>query len=1176
MERPLTALTGHWVALLALAAALAVGCNENILEPLTPDIFVAPEEVDFGTVTVGVASTQVLAIHNVGGASLQVESVIMDEPSGPFSVQDFGGSLGPDELIEVEVEFLPTVLGPAEGLILVTSDDPDEAVVEVPVFAVDVLEAPMPAIAWSPSSLDWGLVPSGGAVTMSVTVSSVGTADLELSDIYLDGSTSADFTLEVNPAPATLPPSFTTQIDVLYTPSDPVPDSGLLVILNNDPDTPQVEIPLTGDLQPAPDIELVPSQLVFGEVPIGATVTMEAEVWSLGDVDLELGTLIQIGSSEFTMETDPSGELLAVGDSTTIRVSYTPIDLAPDTGGIEIPSNDPDEPVVTLSLAGQHEPIPDIEVDPLHIDFGLVPVGTTVTETIAVGNVGTGDLTVDSPTLTGSTDFGQSAAQFPAVIAPGSIELILVSYVPTDLADDSGEITITSDDADEPAVVVTLVGAPEPAPDIDLFPTTLAYGSVMIGSSSTLGATISNVGTADLVLDALGVVGTSEFTLAVDPSFQTLAPNASTTVEVTYTPVDAGSDTAAVEIPSNDPDENPIFLTLDGAELPVPDIVVDPTSIDFGQLDVGQTSTHSVFVDNIGNANLDVTGVTLSGSTDFSINAANLPGVLVPFGQATVYVTYLQTDAVDDAATLTFVSNDPDEPTVDVTLWGESMPHPDIAVDPLIVDFGGVRMNTSEFEWVTISNVGDADLEIYNCQASGDPSFFINTNPNGSVVSPGSSVQMEVGFDPHSVMNYTGLAEIPSNDPDEWLVYVDLFGEGTAPAIELDPIYHYFAGAYVGCVAEVDIAVKSVGSAPLELYGYSFYDSPQVNALTLDAGDLESYVNNGWTLDPGEEVIVTVSFLPGDVISYDGLLEVDSDDPAMPHAQADQEGLGVAGGYTTDVFQQQGNNWADVLWVVDNSCSMGDEQGKLGDDFSYFYSIINNAGVDYHIANVTTDDDDFQGGQKVIYPTTPNGAQVFEANCAVGTNGSGTERGLKYGYDGLVKAENQQSPNQNFWRDDAGLRVVFVSDENDDSGDWSPYLSGYQAMKANPDHVILSAICGTDGYNAVSCSGQGGGADPGDGYVEVVNATGGILGSICDGNWSTTLTNLAWITVNLADTFTLTYTPIQNTIEVTVNGVAVYQGYSYDPALNAIVFSPNYVPDDGDIVNIHYGYYGPC
>ncbi len=1176
MERWTTSNPGRWSVALALGCALTLGCNENLLQELDPDIFVSPEEVDFGTVTVGVSSQQTLAIHNVGGGTLSVDSVEMVDPAGPFSVQDFGGTLSSEDVTEVQVTFLPSELGPAEGSIRVISDDPDEAEVLVPVFAVDVLEAPTPAIAWSPSSLDWGAVPSGGAVTMSVTVSSVGTADLAMSDIYLDGSSSAEFTLETNPAPTTLAPSYTTQIDVLYTPTDEVADSGTLVILNDDPDTPQVEIPLSGEPQPAPDIELVPSQLVFGEVSMGTTVTMDAEIWSLGDVDLELGTLIPAGSSEFTMITDPGGALLAPGDHVTVTVSYTPIDLNPDTGAIEIPSNDPDEPVVTLMLAGQHEPVPDIEVDPIHVDFGLVGVGVTATETVAVTNVGTGDLTVDAPVLTGSSDFGISAAQFPAVIAPNSTELILVSCLPTDLADDTGEIAITSDDADEPLVIVTLVGAAEPAPDIDLFPTTLSFGSVMIGATSALDATISNLGTADLELGSLAVVNASEFTITVDPSFQTLGPNDTTTVQVTYAPVNAGSDTGLVEIPSNDPDENPVFLVLDGSEMPVPDIVVDPLSIDFGQVDIGHTNVHTVFVDNIGAANLDVTAVTLSGSSDFSVSSGGLPGVLVQFAQATAYVTYAPSDDVDDSATLTFASNDPDEPTVDVLLYGEPTPYPDIDVDPWTVDFGGVRINTTEYEWVTITNVGDADLEIYNCQASGDPSFFINTDPGGAVVSPGGSVQMEIGFDPHSEASYNGIAEIPSNDPDEAIVVVDLLGEGTAPAIELDPVYHYFGGALVGCPYEVDIAVKSVGSAPLELMGYTFYDSPPVGAMDIDASDLDTYLANGWDLDPGDEIIVTVSFLPDDVITYDGLLEVDSDDPNLPHAMADQQGDGVAGGTTTDNFQQQGNNWADVLWVVDNSCSMGDEQGKLGDDFSYFHSIINNAGVDYHIANVTTDDEDFQGGQSVIYPTTPNGASVFEANCNVGTNGSGTERGLKYGYDGLVKARNNQSPNQNFWRDDAGLRVVFVSDENDDSGDWNSYLSSYRAMKANPDHVILSAIVGTDGYNAVSCTGQGGGADPGDGYVEVVNATGGVLGSICDNSWSSTLTNLAWITVNLADTFTLTYVPIPNTIEVTINGVAVYGGYSYDPALNAIVFDPNYVPDDGDIVSVHYGYYGNC
>jgi hypothetical protein len=45
---------------------------------------------------------------------------------------------------------------------------------------------------------------------------------------------------------------------------------------------------------------------------------------------------------------------------------------------------------------------------------------------------------------------------------------------------------------------------------------------------------------------------------------------------------------------------------------------------------------------------------------------------------------------------------------------------------------------------------------------------------------------------------------------------------------------------------------------------------------------------------------------------------------------------------------------------------------------------------------------------------------------------------------------------------------------------------------------------------------------------------------------------------------------------VSVNGVLVTIGWSYDASINAVVFLPSYVPSDGDVVNIYYGYYGSC
>ncbi len=59
----------------------------------------------------------------------------------------------------------------------------------------------------------------------------------------------------------------------------------------------------------------------------------------------------------------------------------------------------------------------------------------------------------------------------------------------------------------------------------------------------------------------------------------------------------------------------------------------------------------------------------------------------------------------------------------------------------------------------------------------------------------------------------------------------------------------------------------------------------------------------------------------------------------------------------TDVFTQEVRNTVDILLVVDNSCSMVDEQVKLADNFQAFIDAFGDADVDYQIGVVTTDMD---------------------------------------------------------------------------------------------------------------------------------------------------------------------------------------------------------------------------
>ena len=267
----------------------------------------------------------------------------------------------------------------------------------------------------------------------------------------------------------------------------------------------------------------------------------------------------------------------------------------------------------------------------------------------------------------------------------------------------------------------------------------------------------------------------------------------------------------------------------------------------------------------------------------------------------------------------------------------------------------------------------------------------------------------------------------------------------------------------------------------------------------------------------------------------------------------------------TETFTQSGNLTADILWIVDNSCSMYDEQLELGDEAQAFFDAMAGLGIDYNVAIVTTDNAEFQGPPYVIDSTAPDPVSVFSSITNVGTGGSGTEMGFQYSYEGLVLAAAGNFPNDSFLRADAGLRVVVVSDEDDQSTiTASEYVNYLRGLKVNPDHAIFSGITG----QAAGCLN----AYAAPLYEQAVNATGGLSESICIASWASTMEDVGLLAEHWSDTFTLTSTPDPASIEVAVGGVPVLSGWAYDAALNAVIFDWSSVPANGDTVTIEYAF----
>ncbi|MBT3218902.1 MAG: hypothetical protein HN348_07400 [Proteobacteria bacterium] len=275
----------------------------------------------------------------------------------------------------------------------------------------------------------------------------------------------------------------------------------------------------------------------------------------------------------------------------------------------------------------------------------------------------------------------------------------------------------------------------------------------------------------------------------------------------------------------------------------------------------------------------------------------------------------------------------------------------------------------------------------------------------------------------------------------------------------------------------------------------------------------------------------------------------------------------------------------DVLWVIDNSCSMSDKQNKLAQNFPLFMNYFVDSGLDWHVGVVSTDMDnaDHQGklrsanGYRYIDETVPNPSATFTAMAKMGTSGSSWESGRAASYTGLELRKNGY--NAGFLRKKAALSVVVISDENDYSGN-SPislneFIDYLLNLKGSTDDVTFSSIVGPPQscWDAV---------EPGTQYISVTDAVGGIKWSICSEDWDQILDELGMQAAGLKREFFLTERPIVDTIEVWViedgttltfemdDGVVdPKRAFTYDAVRNSISFV-NYVPDELAEVFIEY------
>jgi hypothetical protein len=213
-------------------------------------------------------------------------------------------------------------------------------------LTVGLISTP-PVILVSDDTLNFGSILLGSDSSKSLTIENIGIDTLEISSIT---TTNASFSI-VGSTSLSIPNNGSAQIEINFSPSSPVTYSDSLIIASNDPDTPNYIVLLNGTgVAPTPNISSNVNSLNFGFVKVDYDSTLSYKIYNNGTKSLSIIN-ITTATDFFTVNGTTSFNI-AVGDSASRILTFSPNEVTSYSDTLIITSDDPDTPELAIILSG--------------------------------------------------------------------------------------------------------------------------------------------------------------------------------------------------------------------------------------------------------------------------------------------------------------------------------------------------------------------------------------------------------------------------------------------------------------------------------------------------------------------------------------------------------------------------------------------------------------------------------------------------------------------------------------------------------------------------------------------------------------------------------------------------------------------------------------------------------
>jgi hypothetical protein len=829
-----------------------------------------PSQIAFGNIGVGSHQTTTVTLANSGGTDLTVNQATLSGAGFAMSNLAIPFTLKAGSSASVTITFAPTGAGSFSGSVSFATTTFGKNSTVVLSFTGDGVTPGV--LTPSPSSLAFGSVQVGANSSKTETLTNSGGSTVNITQVVPSGS---GFSFSGLTLPLPLAVNQSVTFNVIYAPTSAGAGSGTLNIVSNASNS-SLSIPLSGTGLAAGSLTATPASVSFGNVTVGKNQTVPVAITNMGGEAVTLSSAVTSGSGFSVTGQTPT--TLNAGQSATFNAIFTPAAAGAASGMLTINSN-ASNATLSVPLSGTGVTQGQLGSNPTSFSFGNVQVGTSKSLTGTLTNSGGANVTISAASPSG-TGFSLSGLAPGLTLAAGQSTSFTVLFSPSTSGAANGSVNITSNGIN-PNLSIPLSGAGVTQGTLTANPTSLAFGNVQVGSSTSLSETLTNTGGSSLTISAAAASGTGFSLSGLAPGL-TLATGQSTSFTVTFNPSASGAASGNVSVTSTGSDSS-LSIPLSGTGMMQGSLAANPTSIAFGSVQVGTPKSLTETLTNSGGTTLQISAATANGP-GFSLSGLALP-VTLNAGQNTSFTIVFNPSASGAASGSISITSTGSDSNLSIPLSGTGVTQGTLTANPTSLAFGNVQVGNSANLSETLTNTGGTNLTISAAAASGT-GFSLSGLASGLTLAAGQSTSFTVTFGPSASGVANGSVNITSTGSDSSLS-IPLSGTGmTAGALAANPTSLVFSSTQVGSSTNLSETLTNTGGSTVAISAVS------VTGAVFSISGLNSFPIN---LTSGQSVTFTATFTPTSAGAASGSLSVVSNASNSPLNIA-LSGTGTASG----------------------------------------------------------------------------------------------------------------------------------------------------------------------------------------------------------------------------------------------------------------------------------------